>query len=157
MKRAIGLISVILMFLIVACTNPAPFQSPPIAPTFNSPLAAPTLSNPVEATQLPMGPAFAFIEPVKAGDTAIAGTGGANVPIRIISISDAGEVVASGQVGADGKFSFSPNIQLTKGTRLGIILGEVAGTGFKTEDFIRGPNYSDLPYVGIVFAQTLVQ
>lgn len=157
MKRAIILIAVVLVLLMAACDNVAPSQSPLPAPVFSSPVAAPAFNSPLEATLLPSGPAFAFTEPVKAGDTTVAGTGGPNVPIRIVSISDAGDVVASGQVGADGKFSFSPNIQLIKGTRLGIILGEVAGTNFKQEDFMRGPNYSDLPYIGTVFASTLVQ
>lgn len=157
MKRATAWALLVLILLAAACESSTPFQSPVPAPVFDSPVATPTFDSPLEVNALPLGPAFAFSEPVEAGDTVIAGTGGPNVPIRIISISDAGDIVASGQVGSDGKFSFSPKFQLIAGTRLGIVLGEVGGTNLKSEDFLRGPNYSDLPYVGTVFAQTIVQ
>jgi hypothetical protein len=158
-KRVYVLMLIALLLALAACTGTSPKVGTQTTPVFNSPspMPTPTLSSPLDASALKQGPAFAFSEPVKAGDTVIKGTGGSNVPIRIVSISDAGDIVASGIVGSDGKFSFSVDAQLVKGTRLGIILGETAGTNFKQEDFVSGPNYSDLPYIGVVFADTLVQ
>ncbi len=149
----IALSCVVLILLLAACAGPTPTQSP----VFPSPAATLALESPLDVNALPLGPAFAFVEPVKGGDAEISGSGGPNVPIRIIDITTAGDIIATGIVDKDGKFKLPSMAQVVKGHRLGIMLGEIAGTSFKSEDFVRGPNYDDIPFIGTVFASTLVQ
>lgn len=143
----------VLILLVAACAGPTPTQSP----VFPSPAATLALESPLDLNALPLGPAFAFVEPVREGDTTISGSGGPNVPIRIIDVTTAGNIIATGQVGEDGKFSLPAMAQIVKGHRLGIMLGDIVGTSFKNEDFVRGPNYYDVPFIGTLFASTLVQ
>ena len=153
-----------MVLLLAACGTPTPavrpLQTSPIAvpSSPDSPIAAPSSpDSPVSATALPMGPAFALSDPIREGDTMITGTGGPNVPIKIIDISMSGADIALGRVGNDGKFSLPVTGQLVKGNNIGIVLGDLAGTGLNRDDFISGPHYSDLPYIGILFASTHVQ
>jgi len=143
------------ILILAACNTPTPTVSP-LPQT--SPIVVPgPFDSPVSATALPMGPAFMLNEPILEGATTITGTGGPNVPIRIVDISMSGTDIALGIVGSDGKFSLPVTGQLLKGHNIGIILGDLAGTSFKRDDFISGPNYSDLPYIGTIFASTHVQ
>jgi hypothetical protein len=42
------------------------------------------------------------------------------------------------------------------GERLGLMLGDLAGTNLQADDFVRGPGYRDIPFIGVVFTTTMV-
>lgn len=109
------------------------------------------------APDQPQGPAFSLNLPVKTSDALVTGSGPAGVPIRLISMNIGGETIAQTTIDAGGKFSFNVGGQLTPGDRIGVMLGELAGTGFNSNDFLHGPGYEDIPFIGILLTSTVVE
>jgi hypothetical protein len=103
------------------------------------------------------GPKFTINEPVKATDTQISGTGPTGVPIRVLSTTQNGAVIARGVIGPNNAFTFKLTGQIASGDRIALALGDTAGTSFNPNDFLSGPGYQDLPQVGILFAEAVVQ
>jgi hypothetical protein len=101
-----------------------------------------------------MGPRFT-LNPIRAGDTRVTGTGPARLPIRIIDVSLVGEQIGSGAIDENGKFDISVSPPIETQHSIGIQIGDLQGTPFKYEDFIWGEGYKDLPMVGIIFTTTL--
>ncbi len=107
--------------------------------------------------QFKEGPAFT-INPLSAGDTEVTGTGPANVPIRLLDVSQYGEIFGETTIGEDGTFRVPvENGRLVSGNQLAIQLGSLNGTGLNPDDFKRGPNYEDMPYIGIIFTRAVIQ
>ncbi len=95
---------------------------------------------------------FTFEEPVKADDIRVSGTGPPNTPIKIISISQAGELLGLGSVSDTGIFSISLSRQLEKQEFIGIQLGDES----LLPNFLDAPG-TDIPMIGFVLDQSLVQ
>jgi hypothetical protein len=105
----------------------------------------------------PQGPKFSINEPVKVSDTQVTGSGPAGVPIKLISISNAGETIAETTIDASGKFTFDVGGKLIQRDRIALKIGELAGTGLDPNTFLSGPGYDDIPNIGILLASTVVE
>lgn len=118
---------------------------------------ASTDAYPDPAASVKQGPAFAINEPIKSTDTRISGTGPANVPIKIVNLTQGGSSVSETKIGADGTFTVDAAGSFGAGDRIAIMLGDTQGTNINREDFLSGPGYQDWPLVGILFDSVLVQ
>jgi len=135
--------------------TPAPAQSTGSTPQAGYP--APQAGYPAPRNTLTQGPKFTINTPVKASDTQVAGSGPAGVPIKLIDMTDNGDTLAEAAIGNDGTFSLDVSGKLVAGNRIGLVLGEIAGTGFDRNNFISGPGYMDAPFIGIVFVSIEVE
>jgi hypothetical protein len=118
---------------------------------------APQAGYPAPRNTLTQGPKFTINTPVKASDTLVAGSGLAGLPIKLIDMTNNGDTLGETTIGGDGTFTFDVNGKLIAGNRIGLGLGELAGTEFDRNNFISGPGYEDAPFIGIVFASTEVE
>jgi hypothetical protein len=106
---------------------------------------------PVTVTEGKQGPVFTIDEPVKVTATEVTGTGPANVPIKLVSVTNLGEVLSSTVIGSDGKFVFKLTAPLAVDTTVGLMLGDLAGTSFNEMDFTVSDTYYDRPMIGTLF------
>ncbi len=138
--------------LLVSCVQSAPTESPLLL----SPLSSPLLPPEPSTSSLPIGPRFTLDRPLRAGSTVVTGEGPPGVPIKIVNITRVGRELGTGVIGPNGHFTVvvSP---LPAGEHIGIMLGNVAGTEFKPEDFLQGEGYVDIPMIGILFDTAMVE
>jgi len=132
---------------LVGC-GPEPTASP-LVPLPVSPLSSPLMV----PSPFPTGPAFT-LDPVRAGDDHVTGTGPAGLPIRIVDLSEVGWQIGSGAINEDGNFDIQV-VPIVAGHRVGIQINDLSGTSFREEDFMSGPGYSDIPMIGVVFTSAL--
>jgi hypothetical protein len=150
---------VMLVLLLVACTSPAPAPAPTPAqsPLRTSPLKPSPLNTPGVA--IPVVP-FRLDKPIVEGVDHVTGTGPTGVPIAIADISFMGEMLGTGKIGPDGKFSIKVPV-LEKNHRIGLRVGELAGTPWKIEDFYPkgfwGDEATQVPQEGFFHDTTLVR
>ena len=95
---------------------------------------------------------FIFDEPLNVDQEEVSGSGPAGTPIKVISISSAGESLGLGNVGDDGTFTIALSRPLKERELIAIQLGDDS----LREDFRDAPG-TDMPMIGLVFAQTAVQ
>jgi hypothetical protein len=124
--------------------DPYPYPAPPATGAYP----------PAEPRQ---GPPFTIDGPVTAAEGLVRGSGPAGVPIRIVNITRGAEEIATVTIGDDGRFSATIAGKVSSGDRIGIMLGDVRGTRFNREDFLSGPGYQDIPFIGIIFTSILVE
>jgi hypothetical protein len=103
------------------------------------------------------GPEFNIQQPVSGGETIVTGTGPAGVPIRLVSVSDLGLVLAETVIMDDGTFTFVLQDPLKSGYSIGLQLGDIKGTGLSEGDFIYSDTYFERPLVGILFDLVVVE
>jgi hypothetical protein len=131
--------------LLTACGSPLPVPRPQQSPVQTSPLASP-LPIPVSAV-VP----FQIERPLSAGATEVRGTGPAGVPVNIADVTFMGDSLGTGTIGPDGKFTIQVR-PLEAGHRIGLALGILDGTSWKSEDFYPekffGPGAMQVPQVG---------
>jgi hypothetical protein len=96
---------------------------------------------------------FIIEEPLKAGDTEITGTGPTNIPIKVINISLVGEALGSGVIDNDGTFHISLSSPLEVNHVIGLQLGDQS----LEPSFLDGPDYTNIPMIGLVLTQAVVQ
>lgn len=96
---------------------------------------------------------FTIDEPVEAGSAEITGTGPANIPIKVINISFVGETIGSGIIENDGTFRISLATPLEANHVIGLQLGDQS----LETSFIDGPDYTNIPMIGLVLTQAVVQ
>lgn len=118
---------------------------------YPAPSAAAESAYPAPTSDLPEGPKFTINTPLKAADGQVSGSGPADVPIRVINITQGADPIADVTIGADGSFKADVAGKINAGDRIGLTLGNTSGTKFNQTSFLRGPGYEDLPMVGIVF------
>jgi hypothetical protein len=73
--------------------------------------------------------------PIGEGDTAVSGTGPANIPIIIADVTLFGEILGEGKVNADGTFSVTLLKAMEKGHWIGLTIGELKDTEWAGQDF----------------------
>lgn len=105
----------------------------------------------------PQGPEFEISEPVAAGDTVVSGTGPANVPLKLVDVSQVGEILAETVIEEDGTFTFDLDEPLTARHLIGLQLGDLSGTDLIEADFLYSDTYYVRPLVGILFDMVTVQ
>ena len=137
----------ILVGVLVACNNvgPQPTQSPISTSPLSQPIPA---ASPLPASNVV---AFQLERPLTAGASTVRGSGPAGVPVYIADVTFMGEVLGTGTIGTDGKFAITVR-PLEASHRVGLALGEMAGTQFKPEQFytpeFQGPESMQIPQVG---------
>jgi hypothetical protein len=152
------LIGTILALLLAACTSPAPAKSTPVqSPLRTSPLNLSPLNTP--GAVIPVVP-FRLNKPIIEGADHVSGTGPAGIPIVIADVSFMGEALGTDKIGPDGKFSIKVPV-LEKNHRIGLRVGELAGTRWKAEDFdpqgFWGDGATQVPQVAFFHDTALVQ
>jgi hypothetical protein len=83
--------------------------------------------------------------------------GPSGVTIKLIDITSGGQNLGETTVGADGSYKFDVAGKLKVGNWLAIQLGSSQSSGVNPQDFLTGPGYQDIPFVGIIFASAHVQ
>ena len=96
---------------------------------------------------------FTLVVPLKAGDTVIRGTGPADTPIKVISISYVGESLGFGMVDKNGNFNITVSPPLEANHVIGIQLSDPE----MEPDFYDGPGYTNIPMIGLVLVQAVVE
>jgi len=109
------------------------------------------------APTLKQGPKFTINEPIKGSDSQVTGTGLSGVTIKLIDITNGGQNLSETTVGADGSYKFDVAGKLKVGDWLAIQLGSSQSSGVNPQDFLTGPGYQDIPFVGIIFVSAHVQ
>lgn len=137
---------VVTVAVLGACRTPTPTVSP-----LPSPLNTPSsFISPLTPPEVRQGPVFTIDQPVLAGETKIAGSGPAGVPIILIDVTEGGRQLATVTIGEDGRFVFRLSEGLPNGHSVGLQVGELTGTPFKYEDFLYSDTYYDRPLIGIL-------
>ena len=151
------LFAVVLVLVVSGCKEkpqPQPSESPLVQ---TSPLALPSQQSPLAIPPpLPEGPLFTINTAVSVGDTVVRGTGGPGVPLRVVNVTQYASELGQGKVGPDGEYEIELSQGLRAGERMGLMLGDLAGTNLQADDFGHGPGYRDVPLIGVVFTSTLV-
>lgn len=158
----------LVMLMLVGCGGqpvvpPTPAADTPVtvsdgypSPSYPAPIPLSPEGYPLPDLELPEGPAFTLTTPIRASSGTVSGTGQAGVPIRVVNITQDTAVIATTTIAPDGTFTVAVS-EMAAGDRIGLMLGDVAGTGFEANNFLRGPGYQDLPMIGIVFTTDLVE
>lgn len=151
-KTQAGII-VVLIVILSGCLGQTPAISPIASPLptaiFESPVVKPT------AVVVP----FQLDKPIVGGTSSITGSGSPGVPVAIFDITFMGEVLGTGKIGADGRFTVNVS-PLESGHMIGLALGELAGTSWNPDDFAgaeyRGEGATQIPQVGFFYDTTTV-
>lgn len=103
------------------------------------------------------GPEFELSTPISGGDSVVTGTGPANVPIRLVDVTEMGFVLDETVIESDGTFTFTPEEPLESGHSIGIQLGDIEGTDLDESDFLYSETYYERPLIGILFDLVVVE
>lgn len=112
---------------------------------------------PAPNASIKQGPEFKINAPVRSTDKQISGTGPANVPIKLLNITQSGATIAESKIGDDGSFTIDVSGGFIAGDRIAVSLGNTQGTDINPNDFISGPGYQDFPFIGVIFDSVLVE
>lgn len=121
----------------------------------NSETGYPLVDNPSD--EIPQGPEFSILGPVQAGDLIVTGSGPAEVPLRLVSVSEVGRMIAETVIDEDGVFTFTLDEPLEAGLTIGLMLGDLSGTDLNESDFLYSDTYYARPLIGILFDMVVVQ
>lgn len=118
-----------------------------------SPLAAPA------PTPIPLVK-FELERPLKPGVEEISGSGPPNLPIVIIDITGGGDRLAEGLTDDDGNFTLELEAPLLASRRIGLTIGDLAGSGLTYEHFDNPGFYGDdammVPRIGIFYDTRMI-
>ena len=128
-----------------------PVQTPEVKPETGYPIAE------NQSTDTPQGPEFSISVPVDEGALVVTGTGPAEVPLQLVSVSEVGRVLAETVIDGEGNFTFNLDEPLEAGMTIGLMLGDVSGTEFNENDFVYSDTYYARPLIGILFDMAVVQ
>jgi len=99
---------------------------------------------------------YTINEPLIAGATTVSGTGPPGIPLYVIDVTLVGEKLGMGVIGEDGQFVIEVDPPLIADHAVGLALGPTEGTELDVAELLQG-NYDDIPLVGVVFAEAMVQ
>lgn len=105
----------------------------------------------------PKAPDFFISQPLKGGDLIVEGTGEPNLPLKLVDVSEVGEVLGETVINNDGTFVFSLDEPLKTNHLVGIQIGDLDGTEFEINSFLYNENYIERPMVGILFDMVIVE
>ncbi|MEA3326181.1 MAG: hypothetical protein U9R53_02600 [Chloroflexota bacterium] len=170
-KQTILCLLIGLVFL-VSCGSNEPIQDPPSSEPAAYPVQEGESSYPVaqttteEETGYPIneaetsyiqGPEFKIDEPVTEGDMIVTGIGPANVPIRLVDVSEVGLILSETLIEPDGVFEFSLEEPLVSSHSIGLQLGDIKDTEFNESDFLYSDSYYERPLIGVLFDLVVVE
>jgi hypothetical protein len=97
---------------------------------------------------------------VTEGDTVITGGGPPGVPIILFDVTAMGVALGQTTIGEDGRFEFTVD-PLESAHRIGVALGELAGTGYTAEELQETIYFGDeslsVPLVGFFYDTAMVR
>lgn len=93
-----------------------------------------------------------IVLPVKVGQQSISGTGPPDLPLKVVSISYAGEELGLGSIDGERSFEIALSRALEENEVVGIILADES----LRPEFHDAPG-TDMPMIGFVLAQTVVE
>lgn len=96
---------------------------------------------------------FTIDQPLRAGSTEITGTGPAKTPIKVVNISFVGETLGTGVLSNDGTFRIVLSTPLEANHLIGLQLSD---QNLESE-FLNGPDYTNIPMIGLILAQAIVE
>jgi len=111
----------------------------------------------LEQTNYPKGPEFKIVTPVKVGDLTVTGTGPEGIPIKLVSVSEVGLLLAETVIDENGTFLFNFDSPLKSQHIIGLQLGDLTGTDINENDFIYSDTYYEKPLIGILFDMVIVE
>lgn len=132
------------------------------APVGAYPIPEPEISTPDPAAPYPPPEPTAqrvvvqFDEPISASATTVSGTGLPNLKLIVVNVSRNGEIIGRGTIGEDGTFDIAVST-LEAGTLIGAMPDDLEGTGYTPTDLEGCAGCRDMPLLGLILAQTLVQ
>ena len=116
-----------------------------------SPLAVPTPSSPLP-TPTPGSVRFYLDRPVVAGATEMSGRGPVGIPLEVVDITTGGEVLGSGVIDADGRFSIALAVPVQANRAIGIRLATAKDPDTWLNLWaLRGEKARAIPQVGDFF------
>ena len=171
-KKSLLILLLIGLVFLVSCGNNEPTQDPhssepeaypvqegessyPVAKTTTEGESGYPINEP--ETSFIQGPEFKIDEPVAEGDTIVTGIGPANVPIKLVDVSEVGLNISETVIGTDGVFEFTLEEPLESGHTIGLQLGDIENTEFSEGDFIYSDTYYERPLIGILFDLIVVE
>lgn len=89
---------------------------------------------------------FEFTLPIEPGMEIVNGTGPENVPIKIISISNTGEILGTATIGTNRAFEVDLLRPLNSNEAIAIMLADDS----MSQQFLDAPNATDIPLIGFV-------
>lgn len=169
-----NLIFIVIIFglLLTGCTVATPTEEMLETGTEAYPVQGEETAYPVEVFSTPVdegypieestpfyeqGPEFELSTPISGGDSVVTGTGPANVPIRLVDVTEMGFVLDQTVIESDGTFTFTPEEPLESGHSIGIQLGDIEGTDLEESDFLYSETYYERPLIGILFDLVVVE
>jgi hypothetical protein len=120
-----------------------------VVPESAYPLATPVVESAEDAypaQTVETGILIQLDRPLSEGATTVSGVGPAGLPISIMNVTMMGEMLGSGVVGADGKFTIS-TVPLPANTRIGVYV-DLAAIGLTDADVQAGSGAMNVPLVG---------
>jgi hypothetical protein len=174
------IVVLLLLVFLAACGAPAaePTAPPAAADATEEPAANPDTQDPdaypaADANAYPAagypGPdadvpvnevPFEINEPLTAGDMQVSGSGPGLVPIRLVNISNNGQVMAERVTEGDGQFTLELVEPLEAGDEIGLLLGN-PGTPdippFIPDFYNRTEGAEEIEGIGIVLDRAVVQ
>ncbi len=94
---------------------------------------------------------FTITSTIMVGDTTVAGTGPANIGITVVNLGDISVPLGVGRTDSDGNFS----INVTP-IEKGMVVALMVGAGVSEDDFRDAAGVTDIPFIGLVLTQTIV-
>lgn len=118
-----------------------------------SPLPTPTMTPRSAVTE-----SFTLNQPIKVGDTAVSGTGPANVPIMIYEVANTADLLGRVTIPENGEFLITFERPLQTSERVGVVLDKeaLANSPFEYEDF-REIAELEVPVYGLILADVEVE
>lgn len=166
------LIMIIFGLLFTGCTVENPTEEILEPGTESYPVQGEETAYPVEVFSTPIdegypieestpiyeqGPEFEISTPISGGDSVVTGTGPANVPIRLVDVTEIGFALDETVIESDGTFTFTLEEPLESGHTIGIQLGDIEGTDLDESDFLYSETYYERPLIGILFDLVVVE
>lgn len=164
MMRTTTFLVILCLVSLTACSTQQPTPSRVESPLPTPEQPAPTTESP--STPLPDLPQemlvpFRLEKPLRVGDTQVRGSGPPGVPIIIANVTLMGEPLVFGEIGPDGHFEVELPSPLEENYRIGVALGDFAGTPWTEEIFRHPVFYGDesqtVPQVGFFYDTNLVK
>ncbi|MBV7329270.1 hypothetical protein KFU94_13740 [Chloroflexi bacterium TSY] len=131
--------------------NPTLTPTPPSASDSDDAYPAPVDVEVAVPEGVVIGPDFTIHRPVVAGSLFVSGTGPANVPIRLIDMTEMGPILAETLIDPDGNFIFELQEPLKAEHSIALRIGDLEGTGLNPDHFQYNPNYYGEPFIGTLF------
>lgn len=103
---------------------------------------------------------FRINKPVKPGANEVSGSGPANVPVILVSITVNGDLLGEGTIDANGTYTIKTIRPILEGERIGVTIGNLSGSPYTDTDFddnrFNAEEAMFIPQIGYFFDTTFI-